>query len=66
MFLILLIQKPLGTKFLEFFIHNYFQKFKNSVLVFSNSKPMGWWNDNNIAKLCNKHQIPMFDSSNKK
>ena len=65
MFLILLIQKPLGTKFLEFFIHNYFQKFKNSVLVFSNSKPMGWWNDNNIAKLCNKHQIPMFDSTNK-
>ena len=66
MFLILLIQKPLGTKFIEFFIQNYLQNFKDSVLVFSNSKPTGWWNDNDIANLCFKHQIPMFDSSNKK
>ncbi len=66
MTLILLIQKPLGTKFLEFFIQNHSQNIEESVLVFSNSEPIGWWNDNNIAKLCSKHQIPMFDSSNKK
>lgn len=63
---ILLLQKPIGSLFFDYFIQTIVDKVPSEdVVVFSNREPTGWWNDNYIFQRSVEVGLETYDTTSK-